>query len=307
MKLTGRLLGGFAVAALAFTTAATPAQAATQYPTPTPTPADCYTGMRTVNADRSVGVVSLSNSKLTWEQNASAPVPFDATYLRQTGAAGDATTFQESYFGTASDGTAKFYRSRSEKQANGTWKRYVDGAVTSMSSGWFQKSLTTAYLPSAVANTPGQDYLYRLTTAGDLYRYAVNFSGKTIGAPVKVFGGGAAINAIGAAPSTTVNGKPTAVLLATLSTGELREYLIPGATPTQWTSRTVRPASASGWQNFTTISARSCGTGQVVIGLSAHHVASYYDPNGLTANDADIHGGASTMPVLPSTTRVFAW
>ncbi|MEZ2372383.1 hypothetical protein [Arthrobacter sp. RCC_34] len=305
MKLTGKLLGGLAVAALALATA-TPAQAATQYPTPTPTPADCYTGMQTVNADRSVGVVSLSNSKLSWEQNASAAVPFDATYLRQTGASGDASTFQESYFGTAADGTTKFYRSRSEKQADGTWKRFVDGAVTTLGNGWFQKSLTTAYLPSAVANSPGQDYLYRLTAAGDLYRYPVDFYGKTIGGAVKVFSGGGAINAIGAAPSITVNGKPTAVLMATLSTGELRQYLIPGATPTQWSSRTIRPAG-SGWQGFTTISARSCDVGQVMIGVTGGHVASYYDPTGLRANDTDISGRASSMPVLPSTTRVFAW
>jgi|GEM_PF-6304162 len=307
MKLRSRLLGALAVGALAFATV-TPAHAATQYPAPTPTPADCYAGMRMVSSARSVDVVTLSGSKLTWEQNISATVPFDATYLRQIGAAGDSATFQETYFGIASDGTTKFYASRSDKQANGTWKRYVSGAVTTVGNGWYQKSITAGYIPSTVANTPGHDYLYRLTAAGDLYRYPVDFTKKTIGAAVKVFSGGASINAIGTAPSIVVNGKPVGVVLATLSTGELRQYLIPEATPTQWSSRTIRPASASGWQNFTTLTARNCSKGQVVIGyVKQGKVAAYYDPTGLTANDTDIRGGTSAMPTLPSTTRVFAW
>ena len=34
-------------------------------------------------------------------------------------------------------------------------------------------------------------------------------------------------------------------------------------------------------------------------------VAAYYDPTGVTANDKDHGGGASSLPALPVSTRVF--
>ncbi|MFJ3958239.1 hypothetical protein [Arthrobacter sp. NPDC090010] len=307
MKLTAKLLGGLATGALALSAVVTavPANAATQYPAPTATPADCYGALLTMESNRNLGAVFLSDGKLRWEHsNWSAPVPFDATYLTQLGGYGDDTFGKFSYFGTSSDGTAKFYDERQDLQADGTWKHSIDGAVTTLGSGWFQKSITTAY--SGTSTVRGQQFVFRLTSGGELYRYTIDTGARTVTGTVKVFGGGASITSIGSAPAVAVNGKPVAVLMATLSTGELRQYLIPDATPTQWSSKTIRPAAPNGWQNFTAISARNCTKGQIVIGyIKQHLVASYYDPTGLTANDTDIRGGASSLPALPDTTRVF--
>jgi len=305
MKLTTKLLGGLAAGALAFSGAA-PASAATTYPTPTPTPTDCFGALLTMESNRNLGAVFLDGGKLRWENSSwSSPVPFDASYLTQLGGFGDETFGKFSYFGTSSDGRAKFYDERKDLQSDGTWKRSIDGPVTTIGNGWFQKSITTAY--SGTAEVRGQQFVFRLTSGGELYRYTLDLSTRSITGTVKVFGGGASITSIGSAPAVAVNGKPVAVLMATLSTGELRQYLIPDATPTQWSAKTIRPAAANGWQNFTAISARNCGTkGQIVLGyIKQRLVAAYYDPTGLTANDQDLGGNASSMPAMPEGTRVF--
>ncbi len=309
MKLTTKLLGGLAAGALAFAGIA-PASAATAYPTPVPTPAGCYGALLTMESNRNLGAVFLDGGNLRWENsNWSSPVPFDASYLTQLGGRGDETYGKFSYFGTSSDGKAKFYDERQDLQADGTWKRSIDGPVTTIGNGWFQKSITTTHSGSVSGTTVvrGQQFVFRLTTGGELYRYTLDLSTRTITDTVKVFGGGASITSIGSAPAVAVNGKPVAVLMATLSTGELRQYLIPDATPTQWSAKTIRPAAANGWQNFTAISARNCdGKGQIVLGyIKQRLVASYYDPTGLTANDQDLGGNASSMPAMPEGTRVF--
>ncbi len=305
MKLTMKLFGGLAACALALSMAA-PASAATTYPTPTPTPADCFGGLLSMEPNGNLGAIFLSGGQLRWENNSwSSPVPFDATYLTQTGGLGDETFGKFSYFGTSSDGKAKFYNQRQDLQADGTWKHSIDGPITTIGNGWFQKSITTAY--SGTADVRGQQFIFRLTSGGELYRYTLDTNARTITGTVKVFGGGASITAIGSAPSIAINGKPVAVLMATLTTGELRQYIIPDATPTQWSSKTIRPAAGNGWQNFTAITARNCDSkGQIVLGyIKQRLVAAYYDPTGLTANDKDLGGGASSMPAMPEGTRVF--
>ncbi|OFI37111.1 hypothetical protein BIU82_08355 [Arthrobacter sp. SW1] len=309
MKLATKLLGGLAAGALALSGAA-PAGAATLYPTPTPTPTDCHGALLTMEPNRNLGAVFLSGGKLRWEHtNWSSPVPFDATYLTQLGGYGDETFGKFTYFGTAADGTAKFYDERTDLQVDGSWKRSIDGPVTTIGNGWFQKSITTTYSGSVSGSTVvrGQQFVFRLTSGGELYRYTIDPHARTITGTVKVFGGGASITSIGSAPAVAINGKPVAVLMATLSTGELRQYLIPDATPTLWTHKTIRPAASNGWQNFTAITARKCDTkGQIVLGyIKQRLVAAYYDPTGLTANDKDISGGASSMPVMPEGIRVF--
>ncbi|MDI3331449.1 MAG: hypothetical protein QJR09_12080 [Micrococcus sp.] len=273
-----------------------PANASTgesTYTIATPVPATCSNGMTTVDHSGDVGEVLVEGRTLTWslDEGNLGFQPLDLQWYGGMGSYGD----EDNYFAYNSATTI----SPDGQLVDVTHQETVEGGVV-LENSWTENRRWGNGWQNTEDFTKSGTKLYRLTPDGYLFRYDLPDATRK----VQVFSNARSVRTVAFDRTIDWKGGKADVLLASLSGGALREYVIPHADPTNWSSRTLR---TSGWGAFRQFDAVSCGEkGRLIMGyLDDRRIAVYYDPNRYDFDASDLRGRATPMPALQAGTLAY--
>lgn len=282
-----------ATAALALTGTAPVTAAEASYPVSAAIPADCGDSMAAVDRSGIVRSLSVEGRTVSWSRDRGhlGYQPLDLYWYGGAGYYED----EDNYAGMNSAITIH----PGGQLVNTTHHSEIkDGKVTenrwSVARKWGNGWQDTEDL------TMSRSSYYRLTPDGHLFRYNL----MDAGGKVHVFNNAKSIRTVEYDRTIEWKGGKADVLLTNLSNGTLREYVIPHASPTQWSSYNLR---TSGWGGFQQFSSMPCGeTGRVVMGyLDDRRMAVYYDRNRFDFSASDWTGTSVPMPALPVGTLAY--
>lgn len=165
---------------------------------------------------------------------------------------------------------------------DGTWR--ITSISVSQHTNGFAGTRILAY---------GYPYLYRVA-GNSLYRYTISSSTGELTARVKLPGTAwNTVNTLTFERSGRTGSAAVDVLIGTKSNGELKEWRINRATPTQITSKVLK---TSGWAAFSTLSTGPCSAhpnGRALVGITdTGRVSVYFDAKATDGVGTDIQGGS---------------
>jgi len=139
----------------------------------------------------------------------------------------------------------------------------------------------------------GYPYLYRVTGSA-LYRYTIDSATGVPSAAVRLASTGwDTVNTLDYERTAGTGAGALDVLIGTDAGGQLKEWKINRATPTQITAKVLRP---SGWLPFTSLSTGFCAdhpAGRPLLSITAAGKASvHFDANKTDGLGTDIKGGS---------------
>lgn len=291
------LLGGLAAGTVGLGSAlsvAAPASAETTYRTHSSIPSNAGGYLAVMVGNRNMGLVTMSGGRVAY-RNLGWKMPVAVSKANIYGSAGGDGKSFSSIRAIGEDGYLYEFLVRESYDSQGRSTSQSWTTTMRYGNGW------QGTLDWELARKSG--HIYRLTTGGVLSRYRLDSSGRITGGTA-VFSNGRGIRSICFDRTITHQGAPADVLLANTMAGDLREYILPHANPAKWSSRILRPAG-TGWQQFTKMTVQNNGTaGRIITALNdARQVRVYVDPKRGDFSGADIKGGATAMPALPSNVR----
>ncbi|TCC07920.1 hypothetical protein [Kribbella soli] len=226
-----------------------------------------------VYSEQKTSILATVNDKLGW-------IP---TALQQRGGGGDDTHFESTDYAThPTDGYIYLVR-REGELVNGTWT-ITSSTATRLQAG-FAGTRILAY---------GYPYLYRVAGTA-LYRYTQSPTTGALGSPVKIASTNwDTVNTLVYERSGGTGDAAVDVLLGTKANGELKEWRINRATPTNITSKVLK---ASGWSGITSLSTGSCnahpdGRPLLAIATSSGKASVHFDAKRTDGIGTDIKGGS---------------
>ncbi|WBQ05062.1 hypothetical protein [Kribbella sp. CA-293567] len=219
-----------------------------------------------------VGTKAYAGDKLRWVPSA----------LQQIGGSGDDTSFRSTEFAVHPTDGYLYRVSRRGELVDGAW-RVPEVGVTRLEAG-FGATRVLAY---------GYPYLYRVTGSA-LYRYTVDPSTGVPAAAVRLATTGwSGVNSLVYERTAGTGAGAVDVLIGTDTGGQLKEWKINRATPTQVTAKALR---LSGWSAFTSLSTGFCAdhpAGRPLLAITAAGSASVqFDANMSDGLGTDIKGGS---------------
>ncbi|TDD46397.1 hypothetical protein E1263_36715 [Kribbella antibiotica] len=219
-----------------------------------------------------VGTSAYAGDELRWVPSAQ----------QQIGASGDDESFRSTEFAVHPTDGYLYRVSRRGELVDGAW-RVPEVTVTRLKAG-FGSTRILAY---------GYPYLYRVTGSA-LYRYTVDPSTGVPSAAVRLATTGwGTVNSLVYERTAGTGAGALDVLIGTDTGGQLKEWKINRATPTQITAKVLR---ATGWSPFTSLSTGFCAdhpAGRPLLAITATGKASvHFDANMNDGLGTDIKGGS---------------
>jgi hypothetical protein len=218
------------------------------------------------------GTKAYAGDKLGWVPSAH----------QQLGGSGDDTSFRSTEFAVHPTDGYLYKVSRRGELVDGAWK-VSEVSATRLKAG-FGSTRILAY---------GYPYLYRVTGSA-LYRYTVDPATGVPSAAVRLAATG--WNTVNTLVSERTAGTGTGsvdVLIGTDAGGQLKEWKINRATPTQITAKVLR---STGWSAFTSLSTGFCAdhpAGRPLLAITATGRASvHFDAKQTDGLGTDIKGGS---------------
>ena len=281
------LLGGLGIAA--------PAANAATVKAPAGIPLKCTGSMLVSAPTGQLYQTSLHRSGKVSFKKTVPKLGFAPTFLVNIGSMGGLdypAWMRATYFAVNKSGVAYF-------MDVSAYERKGKSTVTKVNSkhkigpGWQSTKLVTATY----------DRIFRLASNGKFYSYTSTKTG--VSKTQLVFDNASGFTSVVHDRTVGKGSAKADVLLATISNGELREYVIPRKNPRAAKQYTLRPAAA-GWGGFTRITTSTCGKkGRIIsAALADGRVAMYYDANGSDFKGSDIRGGLTALPKVPAGYRI---
>jgi hypothetical protein len=219
-----------------------------------------------------VGTNAFAGDELRWIPSAH----------QQIGASGDDTSFRSTEFAVHPADGYLYRVSRRGELVDGAW-RVPEVTVTRLTAG-FGATRILAY---------GYPYLYRVTGSA-LYRYTVDAATGVPSAAVRLASTGwNTVNTLVYERTAGTGAGSVDVLIGTDAGGQLKEWKINRATPTQITAKVLR---STGWAPFTSLSTGFCAdhaAGRPLLAITTTGRASvHFDANLTDGLGTDIKGGS---------------
>lgn len=245
-------------------------------------PADCSVFTTAYRADGQRLTYVYSGNKTRTEAYANDTLGWVPSALQNMGGAGSDTEFRSTEYSAHPTSGWLFKVIRHGELVDGSWR------ITSMSASHHANDFAGTRILAY-----GYPYLYRVA-GSSLYRYTVSSSTGELTARVKLPGTAwNTVNTLTFERSGGTGGAAVDVLIGTKSNGELKEWRINRATPTQISSKVLK---ASGWAAFSSLGTGLCSAhpnGRALLGITATGRASvHFDAKATDGVGTDIKGGS---------------
>ncbi|ONI67070.1 hypothetical protein BWI15_28240 [Kribbella sp. ALI-6-A] len=222
--------------------------------------------------DRKTNTSAYTNDMLGWVPSA----------LQNMGGAGGEDQFRSREYAAHPTNGWLYKVVRHGERVNGSWR--ITSLTADQHTSGFGGTRILAY---------GYPYLYRVA-GNSLYRYTISSSTGALSGKVKLPGTGwDTVNTLIFERSGGTGSAAVDVLTGTKTNGELKEWRINRATPSQVSWRILK---TSGWAGIATLSAGPCTAhpnGRVLLGITATGTASvHFDAKVTDGIGTDIKGGS---------------
>lgn len=245
-------------------------------------PADCAVFTTAYRADGHRLGYSYTDRKTSTSAYANDLLGWVPSALQNMGGAGGDDQFRSREYAAHPTNGWLYKIVRHGELVNGSWR--ITSLTADQHTSGFAGTRILAY---------GYPYLYRVA-GSSLYRYTISSSTGAITGKVKLPGTAwDTVNTLTFARSGGTGSAAVDVLIGTKANGELKEWRINKATPTQISSKVLK---TSGWAAVATLSTGPCNAhpgGRVLLGITATGKASvHFDAKETDGVGTDIKGGS---------------
>ncbi|ADB31094.1 hypothetical protein Kfla_2003 [Kribbella flavida DSM 17836] len=245
-------------------------------------PADCTVFTAAYRTDGQRLSYGYSGRKTSTEAYVNDKLGWVPSAQQQLGGGGSDTEFRSTEYVVHPTNGWLYKMIRHGKLVDGTWR--ITSLTANQHASGFPATRILAY---------GYPYLYRVT-GSSLYRYTVSATTGALTGKVQLSGAGwNAVKTLVYERSGGTGSAAVDVLIGTKTNGELKEWRINRATPTQISSKILK---SSGWASFNSLSTGPCSAhpnGRVLLGITATGTASaHFDAKQTDGVGTDIKGGS---------------